>query len=301
MRLVRHPAHRPPAASRMVWATLAALGASLAVDALLVALGTRLFPSTRGYVHFRPSDYGRLTVIGVLVACAAWPVTTRISAAPRRLFVRMAVLVTLVLWVPDVWILVQGQPPRAVAVLMVMHLAIALCTYNLLVRVAPVRPPARAPGPARDAPAPGPSSPPAGAGLDPSPPIVRRAGMAMAVGLGVELVLGIGALAVVPYDRPTVWLPAREHLLYLAHATVGGVLGVGAVGLFLAGRHAPRIARLATIIGVVGVLVGAGGGLASVDRPTRLLGVGLMLAGTVVAGFGYLILVIEVTPHDTPP
>ena len=49
----------------------------------------------------------------------------------------MAVLVTLVLWLPDVYILVKGQPAKAVAVLFVMHLAIALVTYNALVRLAP--------------------------------------------------------------------------------------------------------------------------------------------------------------------
>ena len=51
----------------------------------------------------------------------------------------MAVLVTVVLWLPDVYILMQGQPGNAVAVLFVMHVAIALVTYNALVRLAPVR------------------------------------------------------------------------------------------------------------------------------------------------------------------
>jgi hypothetical protein len=37
---------------------------------------------------------------------------------------------------PDVYILTLGQPSRAVAVLFVMHLAIALVTYNCLVRIA---------------------------------------------------------------------------------------------------------------------------------------------------------------------
>jgi len=41
------------------------------------------------------------------------------------------------LWLPDVYILYLGQPAGAVAVLVVMHLAIALITYNLLVRLAP--------------------------------------------------------------------------------------------------------------------------------------------------------------------
>jgi hypothetical protein len=52
----------------------------------------------------------------------------------------MAILVTLVLWLPDIYILFRGQPAEAVAVLMVMHVAIAVITYNLLVRLAPVGP-----------------------------------------------------------------------------------------------------------------------------------------------------------------
>jgi hypothetical protein len=47
--------------------------------------------------------------------------------------------VTLVLFLPDLYILKQGQPAKAVAVLMLMHLAIALVTYNALVRLAPLR------------------------------------------------------------------------------------------------------------------------------------------------------------------
>jgi hypothetical protein len=89
-------------------------------------------------VHFQFSDYAKLTIIGVLVACIAWPIVTRISSAPRWLFFRSAIAVTLVLLLPDVYILKQGQPARAVAVLMCMHIAIGLVTYNALVRLAPV-------------------------------------------------------------------------------------------------------------------------------------------------------------------
>jgi hypothetical protein len=64
---------------------------------------------------------------------------TRISSAPRWLFFRLAILVTLVLWLPDVWIWMKGESAQGVAVLAIMHLAIALVTYNVLVRVAPVR------------------------------------------------------------------------------------------------------------------------------------------------------------------
>jgi Family of unknown function (DUF6069) len=133
------PVHRPPAWWRVALATVLSLAGSLAADALLVFIGTRLFPSTKGYVHFQFHDYAKLTVIGVLIACAAWPVVARISSAPRWLFFRLAIAVTLVLLLPDVYIWHQGQPVQAVVVLMTMHLAIALVTYNLLVHLAPVR------------------------------------------------------------------------------------------------------------------------------------------------------------------
>lgn len=133
------PRHRQPSSLRLLLATAISLVGSLAVDAALVAIGTAVFPSTKGYVHFQFHDYARLTVIGVVVACLAWPVVTRISSAPRWLFFRLAILVTLVLWLPDLYILAKGQPVKAVAVLMCMHLAIALVTYNALVHLAPVR------------------------------------------------------------------------------------------------------------------------------------------------------------------
>lgn len=133
------PAHRQPKGRAVVVATVLSLAGSLVADAILVAIGTAVFPKTAGYVHFRFSDYAKLTVIGVVIACAAWPVVTRITSAPRWLFFRMAILVTLVLWLPDLWLLVRGEPADAVLVLMCMHVAIALVTYNSLVRLAPVR------------------------------------------------------------------------------------------------------------------------------------------------------------------
>jgi hypothetical protein len=64
---------------------------------------------------------------------------TRVCAARRRLFFQLAILVTLVLLLPDFYILFKGQPGNAVGVLMVMHLAIGVVIYNLLVHLAPVR------------------------------------------------------------------------------------------------------------------------------------------------------------------
>ena len=143
------PPHRPPAWWRVALATVLSLAGSLAADAALVAIATHAFPATKGYVHFQFHDYARLTVIGVVIACAAWPIVARLSSAPRWLFFRLALAVTLVLFLPDVYIWHQGQPTEAVAFLMAMHVAIALITYNLLVQLAPVRAPSAPAGPAR--------------------------------------------------------------------------------------------------------------------------------------------------------
>ena len=105
-----------------------------------MAIGAAIFPSTKGYVHFQFHDYARLTIIGVVIA-VAWPVVTRVTSSPRWVFFRMAIVVTFVLWLPDLYILAKGQPREAVAVLMVMHLAIVLVTYNCLIHIAKVREP----------------------------------------------------------------------------------------------------------------------------------------------------------------
>ncbi len=131
--------HRPPSSLRLVIAAIGSLVGSLAACAALVALGQGFFPSTHGYAHFQFSDYGPLAIIGVLAACIGWPVVTKLSSAPRWLFYRLAILVSAALLLPDFYILAQNQPAKAVAVLMVMHLAIAVVTYNLLVRAAPIR------------------------------------------------------------------------------------------------------------------------------------------------------------------
>jgi hypothetical protein len=142
-RLVRvdfAPSHAQPSWTRLALATVVSLAGSLLADALIVVAFQALFPGTKGYQHFQFADYAKLTIIGVIIASAAWPVTTRISSQPRWLFARMAIAVTLVLFLPDFYILYLGQPGNAVAGLFVMHVAIALVTYNALVRLALVRP-----------------------------------------------------------------------------------------------------------------------------------------------------------------
>jgi hypothetical protein len=129
---------RQPAAVAILLATIVSLVGSLLADYLLVKLGIKVFPSTVGYSHFQFSDYSKLTVIGVLIACVAWPVATRLTSTPREFFFRAAILITIVLIAPDLYIWHGGSPFKAVFVLIWLHVAIAIVTYNALVRLAPV-------------------------------------------------------------------------------------------------------------------------------------------------------------------
>lgn len=275
------PRHRQPPWLLVIAATVVSLAGSLGADELAVHVGTSLVPATAHFSHFRFSDYASLTVVGVLVACAGWPVVTRISSAPRRLFLCMAVAVTVVLWLPDAWLLVRGEQAAGVGVLMVMHLLIALVTYNALVRLATVRPAPLAgeAGAAR----------PTALGEH----AVRRLWNSMAALVALELVLGVATIVTVPFRRPDAILPSRATWLYAAHGAVGVALGVGALGLLVLSLLAGRMARIGAVLGAAGVCVGLVGGVFATFQVTRLLGMGVMMVGVVMAGIGYLIPSLE--------
>ncbi len=133
------PPHHRPNAVRVVAALIIAVAGALAADAILVAIGTHAFPSTAGNEHFRFADYAKLTVIGVVIGAVGWPVITSISSAPRWLYGRLTILISLVLFLPDVWLLIHRQPLKAVAVLMSMHVAVAAVIYFTMANVAPIR------------------------------------------------------------------------------------------------------------------------------------------------------------------
>ncbi len=267
-----------PSPVALVTVTVLAVAASLVADVLIVSAGTRVFPSTVGYGHFRFSDYATLTVVGVVVACSAWPLVNRVSTTPRRLFFRLAVVVTLVLWLPDLVLLVRHQPVRAVSVLMAMHLAIAVLTYNLLVRMAPARldVPAGRGGIALES--------DRGAGA-----FDRRLAWALVSLVGVEFVVGIATLASVPTGRASGWIPTDGTVIYLVHAVVGVPLVIGAVLFLVHVGGSSRINVLSAWIGGVGVAVAGIGGVLTVVHPVRLVGLALMFVGPVVAVFGYLL------------
>jgi hypothetical protein len=128
-----------PSVWRWIVATVVALGASVAACAALAAAGIALFPSTAGYEHYQFGDYAKLTTIGVIGAAIAWPLTTLVTTRARRLYLWLAVVVTIVSFAPDAWILRSGQPAPAVAGLAVMHVAVGVITFLALVFIAPQR------------------------------------------------------------------------------------------------------------------------------------------------------------------
>ncbi|TIH36167.1 hypothetical protein D4765_10345 [Subtercola vilae] len=129
-----------PGVVRFVIATIVAVVLSLLACAAIAAASSTLWPSIAGYDHFRFADYGKLTIIGVVLACISWPLICLISSNARRPFLWLTVLVTVVGLAPDAWILYKGQPVFAVVALVIMHFALALITFPALVLIAPQRP-----------------------------------------------------------------------------------------------------------------------------------------------------------------
>ncbi len=299
-RLDRSPPHRQPPSEHVFIAALVSIACSLFTNAILVKIAITVFPSTRGFAHFRFFDYGGLTILGIAAAAASWALVTRITSQPRWLFFRLALVVTLCLWAPDGWLLWRGESPKAVVVLMAMHLAIALITYNFLVRLAPVR---ALPGAAsRMAPAqlhlahlPR-GSMAYGIAEEVARSEGRAAGsgfwLAMAGGVGLEFVLGLVALLVVPTGRPNGWIPAKGEAVYFAHALLGAGLALGGLAALEKALRSGRLARIGAVAGLAGLGLGLVGGVLATYHSARLGGMALMLLGAAVAGLGYLAPVI---------
>lgn len=273
------PSHDQPSGISLAIATVASLVVSLALDTLIAHGAVHVFPSTRHFSHFHPGDYATLTVIGVLVACAAWPAVTRVSSAPRWLFSRCAVAVTIVLFLPDALLYARGDNPKGVLALAVMHVAIALATYNILVHVARVR---------RDSSA-RPARAVALAPLELSERLVRRIWAGVGMLLAADFALGVVTIVSVPFHRPDALVPPKGVWIYSAHGAVGIALGVAAVGVLVLSVVTERMARIGAWIGASGVVAGLVGGVLASFQSARLLGMAIMLVGVLVAAIGYMV------------
>jgi len=318
----RQPAGRQlPAPSRVLAAGVLAAAASVGLCVLLVRAATALTPTLAGYSHFRFGDYAPLAVGGVAVATLAWPAVALLSPTPVRLYRSLAVAVSLVAFLPDLGLLAEGEPARAVAFLAAMHVAVAVVTFAAVVTLAPVPRPVTAPATGSPEPPPQPGRE-AGAGaltdrrsgragkgspgetsaapeaaeagwgsglaavLD---PLGRTLWLALVATVGLVTALGVVALVTVPTTRPAVLVPVAGRFVYLLHALLGGVLAIaGAVVLLLSRERGDALVRRSAVSGLVGVVLAAGGGLLTVLPAERVLGIVVMLAGALLAGFAYL-------------
>jgi hypothetical protein len=304
-RIDRKPSSEQPSEGRFfVVAVLAMLG-SLAADAVIVAIAGHLDHSIKNYPHFRFGDYGTLTVVGVFCACVAWTVVRHVSSSPRWVFFRLAVLVTVVLWIPDLYLFTKHEPAAAVTALMIMHLAVALVTYNLLVRCAS----SSATRVAR-------TSLPDEAGAflaaqnatiapDQEEHLHRSFFLAMMAGVGAEFLVGCVELFYVPLNRPTGWLAHHGEGVYVVHALLGAALGCGALYVLsraLTAAYLAQVDRTAAVGGFLSVAVAALGGVLSYERELRVYAIALMFLGAAVAFFCYLLpLIDEKKGLPTPP
>jgi len=116
--------------------------------------------------------------------------------------------------------------------------------------------------------------------------------------VGFELLLGIAAIVVVPFSRPSGWMPDKGGPIYLAHAFLGALVVVLATVLLFGPRVRTRTAHLVAWLGFAGLaLAGAGGVLTEARSAVRFFGMALMLIGAAFAMFAYLIPALLETSH----
>jgi hypothetical protein len=257
---------------------------SLMADVALVKWATSAFPQTKNFAHFRFVDYGTLTIVGVAAACATWFVITRVTSSAHWLFLRLAVAVMLVLWIPDLYLFLKGEPTSAVVFLMLMHLVIALVTYNALVRLAPVSRAEVSREAAIDA-------------TQERRVLSRRAWTTMLLLVGAEMLIGFVELLSVPYERPDGFVIRQGEAITIVHGALGAILGFGALVIVVLASREGRIERIAAAVGLVGVGIGGIGGFLCYDHSLRLIGMVLMFLGAATAFFGYLMPTLDEAPN----
>ncbi len=119
----------PPTYRRVAAAGLAAAAVSLVADLMLATIGRAAFTVPASFGKFAFGTYALLTVLGVAGAAATWAAVARLSSRPEWLLTRLAALVTALFLIPDFLLLgTRGNPAGPVAILMIMHLAIAVIT-----------------------------------------------------------------------------------------------------------------------------------------------------------------------------
>ena len=109
----------------------------------VVSLLARAAGASSWFQALNPASYVPLTVIGIVLGAAGWGIVRRLAKNPRRLLGRLAPIVVVVSFVPDLALLGANQPGTsalAVAALMVMHVLVAAVALFACGRVLPLAP-----------------------------------------------------------------------------------------------------------------------------------------------------------------
>jgi hypothetical protein len=130
------------------------------------------------------------------------------------------------------------------------------------------------------------------------PTIGRWVWVGLLTGICLEFALGVACVVWVPAGRPDEWIPVQGRAVYVAHAVIGAILGIGALVSFLAAAREERTVFLGSGVGLAGLLLAAGGGMLAVYHPWRLTGMALMFGGSFVALFGFLIALHDPTSNE---
>ena len=122
-------------------ATVAAAIVAVCLDAGVAAIAHALGVS-EGFDPLHFASYAGLTVVGVLVAAAAWATIRSRSTKPRSILGRLVPIIVLVSLVPDVILGLSKQEAHTtwggVIALIVMHFAVAAAAVPAFVLSMPV-------------------------------------------------------------------------------------------------------------------------------------------------------------------
>ncbi len=123
---------------RIVLATAIALIVAIPLDLAIEASARQAFAVSPDFEPFR-GTVAPYTAGGVVLAGAAFAVLQRFVRDAARVYVRIAIVVLVLSWIPDVALLLINEPGAtvpAVASLMVIHAAAAAIVVTSLERIA---------------------------------------------------------------------------------------------------------------------------------------------------------------------
>lgn len=126
----------PPSLATIATRGLVVTGFSVIANAVVLVVAGDLLDVAPGFDPISWTPVVLLTVLGAIAATAVYGAITRLSANHDQLFTRLAAVVLVLSFVPDV-LLLQFDPAATipgVLVLMIMHVTVAAIAVGTLTR-----------------------------------------------------------------------------------------------------------------------------------------------------------------------